>query len=929
MNKFKRKIISAITAFAFICSMGVNTAEAATRLTTAHLYHWARTANTVRLTQFQRYINLPDKNNNTALCLAQQAKNRNAYKLLLEYGASTDVECHDDDDPICAIIAGDKVKVSPLGWAILGAGALVGAYIALDDDGGDDPKPENQCFPENGEYKSLQECQNANPNYLCEKNINNCYNVSGPTPCPTGYSTDYQDEASCGQDGGWIYTTNGKSGELTCGKCTPKTCQTYSSTDYTSAISCPTVNGAKATDIVFTGYSGNQECNRCIYECDENNDFYSDENSCINAVLPSPTNMTSYNGCKQTTVNIPEANTTLTCWTRTSCPDGYMSRSDCSAYGHGCTEHSTVKGCYIPTSCPTDYEEGLANCNNKEYPSGWTYESENYGSLICGKCTPNQCPQNSSVDTCTDYPYTTPTQNIAGYTGDTPCYTCEYACDETSHHYTQSSTCESKHVGFDCKSTTVDPQMTCFIVDKCETGYLPSCDNGSFYTATASQTYPNPITGDTCNTCEYACDATKGYSTIPPTEGTIVEETMPNGIKCYTSTSCPTDYPYTKAQCEANGFTCQSSTNAPNCYKPISCPTTPYPYKQGKASCSNESGWTYYSQNLDSFICGYCEKNDCPSGETTTCAPAENGAKLTPNPTNNYEGDEQCYTCSYACDETTAYSDKSVCENNENYVCSEVNPNGLSCWKRTADGDCPANTSEIQCTIAQTGYVLEETFTTVGDNKKCYSCNYYCDTDNDWTTTKPHAGRDFKTATTPNGDICYKDDGCPTDYNYTDQTTCETGGYSCTESATGSGCWKRGSATGCPTGYDTKYQTTTDCANDLGGIASGWSLSTNGQSGGLDCGKCSAVPCPASYPNTYTSATKCPTTGAQGYTLDTSSGVYSGDQLCTKCVAKTCSVYDQYSSTDYTSIAKCPTVANLTAEDVNPVGATSYAGENL
>ena len=112
MKKLKRKIISAITAFAFICSMGINTAQAATRLTTAHLYHWAKTANTVRLTQFQRYINLPDKNNNTALCLAQQAKNRNAYKLLLEYGASTDVECHDDDDPICAIVAGDKVKVS-------------------------------------------------------------------------------------------------------------------------------------------------------------------------------------------------------------------------------------------------------------------------------------------------------------------------------------------------------------------------------------------------------------------------------------------------------------------------------------------------------------------------------------------------------------------------------------------------------------------------------------------------------------------------------------------------------------------------------------------------------------------------------------------------------------------------------------------------
>ena len=45
MTKLKRKIISAITAFAFICSMGINTASAATRLTAAHLYHWAKTNN--------------------------------------------------------------------------------------------------------------------------------------------------------------------------------------------------------------------------------------------------------------------------------------------------------------------------------------------------------------------------------------------------------------------------------------------------------------------------------------------------------------------------------------------------------------------------------------------------------------------------------------------------------------------------------------------------------------------------------------------------------------------------------------------------------------------------------------------------------------------------------------------------------------------
>lgn len=110
MNNIIRRLCFGLGILALFCSISGTTAEAATRLTPAHLYNWAKTGNITRLQQFKRYINLQDRNRNTALCLAQQAEDRDAYALLLKFGASTKVPCHDDNDPICAVIAGEKLK---------------------------------------------------------------------------------------------------------------------------------------------------------------------------------------------------------------------------------------------------------------------------------------------------------------------------------------------------------------------------------------------------------------------------------------------------------------------------------------------------------------------------------------------------------------------------------------------------------------------------------------------------------------------------------------------------------------------------------------------------------------------------------------------------------------------------------------------------
>ena len=126
---------------AVLCSFVITPAMAATKLTPYHLYRWANTNNYSRLHQFKKYINLQDENQNTALCLAQLAKDRHAYATLLKFGASTEVECHDDDDPICAVIAKEKYKLSPA-WLLLGAGA---AALALSSGGGGGSDKEKTC----------------------------------------------------------------------------------------------------------------------------------------------------------------------------------------------------------------------------------------------------------------------------------------------------------------------------------------------------------------------------------------------------------------------------------------------------------------------------------------------------------------------------------------------------------------------------------------------------------------------------------------------------------------------------------------------------------------------------------------------------------------------------------------------------------------
>ena len=128
MNKIIKRLGRVLSIVSMAMILHISTATAATKLTPYHLYLWAKNTNIARLEEFKSYINLKDyTTGNTALCLAQQQKDYAAYRLLLQFGASVNVPCHDGSDMRCRTIVKETGGISTgqllLGAAVIGAGA--------------------------------------------------------------------------------------------------------------------------------------------------------------------------------------------------------------------------------------------------------------------------------------------------------------------------------------------------------------------------------------------------------------------------------------------------------------------------------------------------------------------------------------------------------------------------------------------------------------------------------------------------------------------------------------------------------------------------------------------------------------------------------------------------------------------------------------
>lgn len=166
-------------------------------------------------------------------------------------------------------------------------------------------------------------------------------------------------------------------------------------------------------------------------------------------------------------------------------------------------------------------------------------------------------------------------------------------------------------------------------------------------------------------------------------------------------------------------------------------------------------------------------------------------------------------------------------------------PKRQTCYIRNGSQSCPSeyNNGTTPCS-GGTGYTYNQETTTVGSNI-CYKCTYSCASG--WTAGSCPSGKTCTNSIT-SPVACYTGAQCPSDYPFTSQATCQEGGYTCTESASGSGCWKQTGSTSCPSGYSTAYQSVDNCGTSK---ANGWTFSSSGTSGGLVCGKCTEKTAPA------------------------------------------------------------------------------------
>ena len=711
--KMAKKFLYLNLIIAFFSLISINSLEAATRLTPNHLYYWAKEGNLSRLQQFQRYINLQDQDHNTALCIAQQNKDRNAYALLLQFGASTKVSCHDDNDQVCAVIAGEKWKVSPAAWLLLGAGAAAGAYALLDHDSGHKHK---RCPV--GYEKGRKDCSDktdpsqweyVSSGYIDDIPCGKCV----PLFCPTDYSTDYQSASDCGTSGsnGWEYTTSGSVHGQNCGKCTPYECTRYDDGKGVRDVTqCPTYTSLQeAVDTNAIGWAGDEPCYRCTYTCKNSAGYYDDKQDCLIA----------HEGytCKSVTEN------NITCWfpdTPATCTGGYS----------------------------TDYQS-VDDCGEKHVGSnGWIYhEDGKAGDLKCGFCEKKPCTDYDAegvdnINKCT--PYTglkALDTNVIGLTGDDYCYKCTYECNNSIGYYEDKQECIDANTGYTCKSFISENGKECWIkdVEQCPTGYDTSIQTPD----NCSTTHPDGYTVETqgesggipCGKCkEKQCtdyDDGKGVSVVGQcTAYTSLKATLSateigwaGETGCFSCNySCDTDKNYhaTESLClTANtGYTCTSSTeNGITCWTKGPAATCTGGYStdyQSVDDCGEKhvgsNGWIYHEDGKAGDLkCGFCEAKKCTDYDDEGVADINlctkyTGLKAVDSGVIGWAGDNSCYKCTYTCDnDDHYYADVDECTFSESVdACSPVTTHGVSCY---APDNYISSTQNLNMTLINTSKI--------------------------------------------------------------------------------------------------------------------------------------------------------------------------------------------------------------------------------
>ena len=573
MKRLIRRLGNVLSTISVVMIININTVSAATRLTPYHLYLWAKNANVTRLEEFKRYINIKDyTTQNTALCIAQQHKDYSAYKLLLQFGASIRVPCHDNSDLQCRKIIKEFGGIDA-SLLVIGAAAAGGGALALSGGGGKASGP--GC---NVSLYPLTECPEHGNCSVCEDKykLDSCQefwkksadNICVPDDCPTGQ-----------------YLKGG----------------------------CPNLSGTSLSEVPSSSMSGNEQCYICQYTCDVSSGFHQDQSSCMNT-YPGYSCKKHENGCYIMDIALP-------------CPSGEaLSCEEREGFKLTQTESGNLSGpnkcyrcTYAPIPCPENqYTNGKCPAvigNKIEYIESGEMSGNDKCYTCAYSCNTAQGYYPSSSNCETSNPGKFCSLNEAS-----GCYKAG-GCDNSQGYYDNEEEFSSKYPGYNPLF-----QNGCYTK-----GSEKDCPNNQFTSGNcpeiegqnSSQIATPNYSGDKrCYRCSYQCDTTQGYydsqsqcTTIHI--GNTCAAVQPSG--CYKVSGCDNSKKYYDKNTEciiANTNKTCALDGASGCYKVTGCDNAQGYYDTQEEISSQFPGYNIIESN-GCYSRGTAKT--CPEGESTTC----------------------------------------------------------------------------------------------------------------------------------------------------------------------------------------------------------------------------------------------------------------------------------------------------------------------
>ena len=879
LKRFIRRLGNVLSTIAVAMIININTVSAATRLTPYHLYLWAKNANVTRLEEYKRYINIKDyTTQNTALCIAQQQKDYSAYKLLLQFGASIHVPCHDNSDLQCRKIIKEVGGVDA-GLLLLGAAAIGGGALALGSGGGGGGSSGPTC--DVNDYP-LEECPEHGRCSTCEGKykLDRCHEfwkksddrTCVPDDCPAGQ-----------------YLQGG----------------------------CPNLAGTSLNEVPSTAFSGDAQCYICQYTCDTSSGFHQDKTSCLNT-YPGYDCKQHENGCYIMDIALPcPSGEALSCeeregFTLTQTESGNLSGADkcyrCTYKPIPCPDNQYTNG-----NCPTvignkvDYvESGEMSGNDKCYTCSYSCNTALGYYPSSGNCETANPGKFCSLNEASG------------------CYKAG-GCDNSKDYYDNEAEFSAQHPGYNA-----------LFKNGCYTKGTPKACPANQFTSgncpeiegqTSSQMATPNYSGDNrCYRCTYQCQTELGYydsqsQCTAANIGNTCAPVQPSG--CYKVSGCDTSQKYydknTSCIIANTNKTCEFDSNS-NCYKVTGCDNAQGYYDTSEEVSSKFPGYNVIENN-GCYARGTAKT--CPEGETTTCTPRK-GNTVVKKENGNYAGTTSCGVCEYTCNnqlkyykdnqsctgsnygKICSYDDEAQCykptgcntmlgyydsvsdceQKEKGYYCTSA---GDGCYTKGTIKDCPEGEYlKGQCPKRPGATAIENPSGNMSGDNKCYTCSYMCNEAEKYyddtgkceaaniglrceqdETTKCYIPAGCNEAggyydeeeaclTASTGHLCSKDPvsscyvqaGCnEAEHYYTEQQTCENyyKGYTCTESY---GCYVKGGDKPCPSEPEQEY---TECPEKTGNTAI--PSATDNFSGAKQCYTC-AYQCNEAE-KYYTDTTAC------------------------------------------------------------------------